>query len=58
MCKEAPHPHHTNEELYEKQVQTLRQFLQTGAITQAQFDNSYGDLTAKMHFTQPKENEQ
>ena len=55
MCTDVPHAHHTNEELYEKQVQTLRQFLQTGAITQAQFDKSYRDLTAKMHFSQQRE---
>ena len=57
MSTETPFPHHTNEELYEMQVETLRQFLQTGAITQAQYDKSFGDLTAKMRFSQPPENE-
>ena len=40
----------TNKELYDKQVETLRLFLEKKAITQAQFDKSYGDLTAKMKF--------
>lgn len=40
----------TNKELYEKQVETLKLFLENKAITQAQFDKSYGDLTAKMKF--------
>lgn len=55
MCKENMHPHHTNEELYARQVELLRQFLHTGAITQAQFDKSYRDLTAKMRFAETKE---
>ena len=55
MCTDALHPHQTNRELYERQVEMLRQFLHTGAITQAQFDKSYGDLTAKMRFTETKE---
>jgi hypothetical protein len=45
---------HTNEELYRRQVETLRQFLKTGAISQAQFDKSYHDLTEKMHFSDKK----
>lgn len=40
---------HTNAELYERQVRLLRTFLEHGAITQAQFDKSYHDLTEKMH---------
>lgn len=43
------HEIHTNEELYRRQVEMLRQFLEKGAITQAQFDKSYHDLTEKMH---------
>ena len=53
MCTESTR--HTNEELYAQQVETLRQFLRTGAISQAQFDKSYRDLTAKMRFPEPKE---
>lgn len=57
MCTDALHPHQTNRELYERQVEMLRQFLRTGAISQAQFDKSYGDLMAKMHFTAPDESD-
>lgn len=39
---------HDNKELYERQVETLKLFLEKGAITKAQFDKSYGDLTKKM----------
>lgn len=38
----------TNRELYERQVETLKLFLEKGAITKAQFDKSYTDLTNKM----------
>ena len=34
--------------LYLSQKQTLDLFLKNGAITQAQYDNSRGDLTRKM----------
>lgn len=53
MNTSAPHPRRTNEELYAQQVKMLRQFLQNGAISQAQYDKSYGDLTAKMRFSEP-----
>ena len=46
-----PQEKHTNEELYRRQVETLRLFLAKHAITQAQFDKSYRDLTEKMHIT-------
>lgn len=39
---------HTNKELYEKQVEMLKMFLEKGVISQAQFDKSYGDLTRLM----------
>jgi hypothetical protein len=51
MCGETFFSEHTNEELYRRQVEMLRQFLEKGAITQAQFDKSYHDLTEKMHFS-------
>lgn len=41
----------TNEDLYRRQMALLRQFLSTGAITQAQYDKSAGDLTRKMGFS-------
>ena len=34
--------------LYQKQKALLEQFLQTGAISKAQYDKSLGDLTEKM----------
>lgn len=40
---------HTNEELYHRQVELLKLFLEKHAITQEQFDKSYHDLTEKMH---------
>ena len=46
-----PQEKHTNEELYRRQVETLRLFLSKHAITQAQFDKSYRDLTEKMHIS-------
>ncbi len=37
------------DELYIKQVELMRKFLKTGAITKAQFDYSYRCLTQKMY---------
>lgn len=37
-----------NRELYLKQKQTLDLFLERGAISQAQYDKSLGDLREKM----------
>lgn len=40
----------TNEDLYEKQMKTLKTFLETGAISKAQYDKSASVLKAKfMH---------
>ena len=54
MYKKEPLPQekHTNEELYRCQVETLKLFLAKHAITQAQFDKSYRDLTVKMGFAE------
>lgn len=38
----------TKEELYLNQVKLLDTFLANGAITQTQYDKSFGDLTEKM----------
>ena len=46
-----PQEKHTNEELYRRQVETLKLFLSKHAVTQAQYDKSYRDLTEKMHRT-------
>ena len=45
-----PQQKHTKEELYRRQVETLKLFLEKHAITQAQFDKSCCDLTEKMGF--------
>lgn len=37
-----------NRALYSRQKQTLDQFLERGAISKAQHDKSFHDLTAKM----------
>jgi len=39
---------HSNEELYNNQVQLLRTFLEHGAITQAQYEQSFQCMTEKM----------
>ena len=51
LYKKEPLPQekHTNEELYRRQAEMLRLFLEKRTITQAQFDKSYRDLTEKMH---------
>ena len=45
MYKKEPLPQekHTNEELYRRQVETLKLFLSKHAITQAQFDKSLSE---------------
>ena len=40
----------TKRELYEKQVETLKLFLEKHAISQAQFDKSYQEKKKKMGF--------
>lgn len=41
-------PEQKRVQLYLNQKQTLEAFLERGAISQAQFDKSLGDLTKKM----------
>ena len=41
-------PEDKKKELYKKQKATLDMFLERGAISQAQYDKSLGDLTEKM----------
>ena len=50
MCTSASilNKRHTKEDLYRRQVEMLKLFLEKHAITQAQFDKSYHDLTEKM----------
>ena len=44
-------PDNKKRELYEKQVETLKLFLERHAISQEQYDKSFHDLTEKMGFT-------
>ena len=41
-------PEEKRVQLYKNQKQTLDAFLERGAISQAQYDKSLGDLTIKM----------
>ncbi len=42
---------HTNEELYYRQVETLKLFRERNAISQEQYEKSLHDLTEKMGMT-------
>ena len=44
-------PEEKNRQLYLRQKALLDQFLKTGAISQAQYDKSLGDLTEKMGYS-------
>ncbi len=41
-------PHEKKERLYRDQVRLLDEFLERGAISRAQYEKSYHDLTMKM----------
>ena len=43
-------PEEKKKQLFLNQKATLDSFLERGAITQAQYDKSYGDLKLKMGF--------
>ena len=43
-------PEEKRRALYDRQVATLKTFLEHGAITQEQHDNSLHDLTVKMGY--------
>lgn len=43
-------PEEKRRALYARQVATMKTFLEHGAITQAQHDNSLNDLTEKMGY--------
>ncbi|MBP9997533.1 MAG: hypothetical protein KBT19_09765 [Lachnospiraceae bacterium] len=43
-------PEQRRRDLYERQVEMLKLFLERGAISQEQYDKSYGDLTEKMGY--------
>lgn len=50
-------PEQKRRKLYDQQVELLKTFLKNGAITQAQYDKSYGDLTAKMGYGDNEKND-
>ena len=47
---QAPDREQKQTELFLRQKETLLLFLEKGAISQAQFEKSYGDLCRKMGF--------
>ncbi len=47
-------PKHTNEELYYRQMELLKTFLEHKAISKEQYDKSVHDLTEKMGFKETK----
>lgn len=49
-------PEEKKKQLFLTQKATLDSFLQRGAITQAQYDKSYGDLKIKMGIETEEEN--
>lgn len=48
QCWSELSPEEKKKELYLRQKRVLDDFLERGAITQAQYDKSFGDLTEKM----------
>ena len=48
-------PEEKKKQLYLRQKALLDQFLKTGAISQAQYDKSLGDLTEKMGYGYDKQ---
>lgn len=48
--KEKMTPEEKKKDLYDRQVETLKKFLERGAISQQQYDKSFHDLTEKMGF--------
>lgn len=43
-------PEEKKKDLYDRQVDTLKKFLERNAISQQQYDKSFHDLTEKMGF--------
>lgn len=48
QCWSELSPEEKKKELYLRQKRVLDDFLERGAITQAQYDKSFGNLTEKM----------
>lgn len=45
-------PEEKRRQLYIRQVKTLNDFLERGAISKEQYEKSFGDLTEKMGYSQ------
>ena len=48
-------PEQKKKDLYDKQVELLKTFRERNAISQAQYDKSFHDLTVKMGYEEKKE---
>ena len=55
---ENNHDSDKRRELFDQQVELLNTFLEHGAISQAQYDKSFGDLAEKMGYKENKGGEQ
>ena len=51
---ENSHDSDKRRELFDQQVELLNTFLEHGAISQAQYDKSFGDLAEKMGYKENK----
>ena len=51
-------PAKSRKQLYEDQVALLTIFLQNGAISRAQYDKSFGDLSEKMGFSRKEQHDE
>lgn len=50
-------PEEKRRQLYDRQVELLKTFLEHGTISQAQYDKSYDDLTEKMGYVDKGKND-
>ena len=48
-------PEQKKKDLYDKQVELLKTFRERNAISQAQYDKSFHDLTVKMGYEEKKD---
>ena len=48
-------PEQKKKDLYDRQVELLKTFRERNAISQAQYDKSFHDLTVKMGYEEKKE---
>ena len=53
--EEVRTPEQKKRDLYDRQVELLKTFLERNAISQKQYDKSFHDLTVKMGYEENKE---